>query len=202
VAIQNIPAYIGELSLQVRSAGWVFGIMTRLRDEAAGRIHTLEGKYCCEYCATPMDRHFMHVQAFMTPVGVVSRFLWPPSNSGSRGRDRGAELRALLEMDGTSILADRSLRNRLEHVDELMDREDAVSEMTYGFFLYHGSLEEFRNTEGRSLDNTSHRFYHTSTLHLTWWGETYNLVAISAAMDEVSESIGRLRRNRPELVPW
>jgi hypothetical protein len=66
------------------------------------------------------------VQAFgllhylLIHAGIVSRMLWPPSGKARRVR-RARELREMLGVDDTHTLADRRLRNHLEHYDERLD---------------------------------------------------------------------------------
>jgi hypothetical protein len=57
----------------------------------------------------------------LTHSAAVSRFFWPPKIAGALAAFRGEQLRKIYDVDETSALFNRDLRNELEHFDEKLD---------------------------------------------------------------------------------
>jgi hypothetical protein len=62
-----------------------------------------------------------HLHDALTHCAAISRFFWPPSSAGSVASERAEKLRVKYNVDQTSPLANRALRNALEHFDERLD---------------------------------------------------------------------------------
>lgn len=59
------------------------------------------------------------IQSILVSSANVSKILWPISK---KSQQRGKELRELLGIDETNILANRNIRNHFEHYDERIER--------------------------------------------------------------------------------
>ena len=57
----------------------------------------------------------------LTHSAAVSRFFWPSKQAGTLAAFRGEQLRKIYNIDETSALFNRDLRNELEHFDEKLD---------------------------------------------------------------------------------
>ncbi len=62
-----------------------------------------------------------NVHEALTHAAAVSRFFWPPRTKGSIPPARAAKLRQAFNVDESSPLHERDLRNTLEHFDERLD---------------------------------------------------------------------------------
>ncbi|WP_145923420.1 hypothetical protein [Sphingopyxis macrogoltabida] len=62
-----------------------------------------------------------HLHDAMTHCAAISRFFWPPAKPESLAARRGAALRKQYGVSDHSPLANRELRNALEHFDERLD---------------------------------------------------------------------------------
>ncbi len=68
------------------------------------------------------DFIFAAVQEALTYAGALSRFFWPMKADKKLAFRRGARLRQAFELDDTSPLKWRRLRNAFEHFDEDLDQ--------------------------------------------------------------------------------
>lgn len=66
----------------------------------------------------------------LTHSAAVSRFFWPSRKSDPLTAYRGEKLRTIYDVDETSALFNRDLRNELEHFDEKLD--DWLKKMPVG----------------------------------------------------------------------
>jgi hypothetical protein len=73
--------------------------------------------------ATEIQAHSIvsSVQEALQHAAALSRFFWPPKSAGPIGAARAKKLRQAFELDDTSALKDRRLRNSFEHFDERLD---------------------------------------------------------------------------------
>ena len=84
---------------------------------------------------------FRQTHSFLTHASNISRLFWPPKPRKKKGEspdafakrlaftiDRGTCLRALFELDESSPLKSRVLRDHLEHYDERLDHWSSTSE--------------------------------------------------------------------------
>ena len=94
--------YLGEIIMQ---ADMTVPIVHNM-NVAVNQGHTIEA--------------FALLHYLLIHAGIVSRILWPPAKKAPRVR-RARELREMLGVDDTHTLADRRLRNHLEHYDERLD---------------------------------------------------------------------------------
>ena len=69
------------------------------------------------------------LQNVILSVGGISRFFWPPK-SNLYYKNRGEKLREVYNVNDSSILKNRDMRNLLEHFDERLD--DFLKEFTIG----------------------------------------------------------------------
>src|SRR5581483_2573832 len=64
---------------------------------------------------------FRQLHYLLLHTSNVSKILWPGAPGESRAAQRGAELRKLMALPDEHPLAQRTLRNHLEHYDERLD---------------------------------------------------------------------------------
>ena len=73
------------------------------------------------------DNHFHFIypaQNIVSNVAAISRFLWPSKSKKSSypaHKGRGELLQSVLRLDHDSYLKNRSVRNHIEHFDEILD---------------------------------------------------------------------------------
>lgn len=77
------------------------------------------------------------LQEALVHTSALSRFFWPSRSKEGLSEKRGENLRKLFELDSNSPLADRSLRNALEHFDERLDEYLLWLEAGYIFPTSH-----------------------------------------------------------------
>jgi hypothetical protein len=65
---------------------------------------------------------FALVQEALAHAAALSRFFWPTRQGGEHAQARGRKLRGAFELDDTSPLRERRLRDAFEHFDERLDR--------------------------------------------------------------------------------
>ena len=110
-----VAFYLHAIAFNVRAALSSFG-------EAGKAMGLIDGDETPER----IDQDFVlnHLQNAIIHAGAISRFLWPTKGKGPAGRKtqaRGAYLRRALQVPDDSPLADRKLRNAIEHFDERLD---------------------------------------------------------------------------------
>ena len=71
---------------------------------------------------TPSSEVFRALHSILTHAANVSRLLFPNRKRDEYAQQRGKKLRDVLGVDDDSPIADRSLRNHLEHYDERLDQ--------------------------------------------------------------------------------
>jgi hypothetical protein len=124
---------------------------------------------------------WFHVQNLLVCACIVSRFLWPTPALEERGR----ALREFLRVPEDSPLADRHLRNDLEHIDERLDKwraEDGTTHVDTN--VSQGDLSRF--IAGLSATKYSYfRNYDMETNVVTFWDHTVDIEAVAAALGAI-----------------
>jgi hypothetical protein len=112
--------YLTELVYQSRLALAAADAMTTLAD----RMWPPE-----DHCLPPPEslEWFDHAQRFFCSAGIIAKILYAPDNANAKARDkaraaRSRWLRDLLGLRADSPLADATVRNANEHIDERVDR--------------------------------------------------------------------------------
>jgi hypothetical protein len=90
------------------------------------------------------DVIFSRMQDTIAYAGGVARFFWPTKRGGRLAAKRGETLRSFFQIDSSSPISDKSLRNTLEHFDERLD-EFLVENDAGGFVVQAivGDLEDY-----------------------------------------------------------
>jgi hypothetical protein len=105
----NLPLYVDEVDLQCEFAVRCFGEVKARVDAGSNDLSMLA---------------FTH--AMLVFAGNVSKLLFPSAARRQSAREiaerRGRLLRETLGIQATSILAERALRDHLEHFDERLDK--------------------------------------------------------------------------------
>ncbi|MDI9934694.1 hypothetical protein QM806_04395 [Rhodococcus sp. IEGM 1351] len=90
-------------------------------------IDSLHESFAAEPFEINIDRVFMGVQSFLASSGMISKMVWPAvgmvkdPNVREWTVKRKQILQEVLQLDDTSPLASRNLRNAFEHYDERLD---------------------------------------------------------------------------------
>ncbi|MEO8240107.1 MAG: hypothetical protein ABI576_18525 [Flavobacterium sp.] len=71
-------------------------------------------------------------QNIILNAGGISRFFWPPKNTGYY-KIRAEKLREVYHVSKSSVLENRDMRNHIEHFDEKLD--DFLKEFTNGIVM-------------------------------------------------------------------
>ena len=104
-------------------------------------------------------------------LGFVSRYLFPAKDC-KRDQLIATEIRVLLDISDDSILADRSLRNGMEHYDERIEKWH--KEQPEGaFFLYCIAPSQFFN---QTHHQNMHWIIDSKRGNLHFWNKSINLV--------------------------
>ena len=120
------------------------------------------------------------VQSILIASANVSKILWP---SREQFAPRGAMLRALLDIDDSNALSDRTLRNHFEHYDERID--DWISSTHSSVYVDQiiGPPPGFL----RQFPQNAQRGYDPSTQTVTFRGESLNLASMLRALDDIRQ---------------
>lgn len=100
-------------------------VQSLMAAEAFRRVEELAGDRFAGDQRRQLERNlrlWQAVHTFLASCTVISRILWPGPKAPRKQRKRGAELRHLLGLPETSPLADRFVRDGLDHIDERIDR--------------------------------------------------------------------------------
>ncbi|MEM6687154.1 MAG: hypothetical protein AAF617_15340 [Bacteroidota bacterium] len=115
------------------------------------------------------------IQSILISSGNISKILWPKR----KYKERGEELRKLLNIDSKCILKSRKFRNKFEHYDDFID-DYFKNKTSYSYtdFVMNPSLQ----LSGRSC----HRGYNTYNNTLLIHGEMLDL-------NEILETVKNVR---------
>ncbi|MCJ2103818.1 hypothetical protein MKK70_00165 [Methylobacterium sp. E-041] len=90
---------------------------------AADRTHAIFARFDTAIMDGIADATaFSLVQEALSHAAALSRFFWPTRQGGEHAQARGQKLRKAFELDDTSALRERRLRDAFEHFDERLDR--------------------------------------------------------------------------------
>lgn len=127
----------------------------------------------------------------LSHVAALSRYFWPASKKPLHVA-RAKKLREALAIDDTSLLADRGLRNALEHFDERLDiflLQDLTGYMFPGPLVGEASLnDDVLGHIFRLVDPKSQVF--------VLLGERYEFGPMRAAVDDILEKLARTMGGR------
>ncbi|MFH4968309.1 hypothetical protein V8G61_08905 [Gaetbulibacter sp. M240] len=115
------------------------------------------------------------IQTILISSGNVSKILWPIS----KYRERGKQLRKLLNIDYDSVLKNRIFRNKFEHYDEFLDdffKDKNIS--SYTDLAMNPSLSF-------SIGKSCHRGYNDFNNTLVIHGEILNLNDIVDKVEQI-----------------
>lgn len=111
----HLLLYLQEIQAQCRMARSAFDSLSRW-PHAHSPVQTIEEG------ALNTAAFFRDLHSMLTHVGVISKLIWPIKNRANTREQRGAEVRAHLELPPAGhILHGRALRDDLEHFDERLD---------------------------------------------------------------------------------
>ncbi|MGA9823484.1 MAG: hypothetical protein WBQ53_01410 [Methylocystis sp.] len=80
------------------------------------------------------------IQEALTHAGALSRFFWPMQSKSKVAVARGQSLREAFELDDTSALKNRELRNAFEHFDERID--EYLMQDHVGYFFPQAMIDD------------------------------------------------------------
>lgn len=133
------------------------------------------------------DRIFDQIRLGLQMAANVSRLFWPPRN-----RARGDHLRSLANIPQSHALADRTLRNHIEHLDERLDQWTAVSPRP--FLTIQLVLHDDYPASGAMRDevvNATAILYDCRTQTVQLFGDTFDLPALRAALEDILDLVSR-----------
>lgn len=118
------------------------------------------------------------IQSILISSGNISKILWP---ARKKYKERGKQLRELLEIAPDSVLESRKFRDTFEHYDERLDDFIKGREsITYTDLAMNPSLSP-------SIQESCHRGYNTYNNTLVIHGEILDL-------NEIVDAVGQLKR--------
>ncbi len=135
------------------------------------------------------------IQEALTHVAALSRFFWPARDKGVY-KARAAKLRATFGLDEQSPLADRQLRNAMEHFDERLD--EFLLSIPIGT-LYPGPImgPVSLNTRPR----VAFRLVDPDKVSFVLLGVEYSFGLLQVAIREILEKALHMERNGGRLRP-
>jgi hypothetical protein len=115
------------------------------------------------------------IQSILISSGNISKILWLTK----KYRERGEQLRQLLEIGSESVLKSRKIRNRFEHYDEFLDNFFKDKDIcSYTDLAMNPSLSP-------SIGESCHRGYNSYNNTLVIHGEILNLNDVVDAVEKV-----------------
>lgn len=137
--------------------------------------------------AAAMSEFWLEVQVFIGCAANVSKLLW-----GQGAADERADVRAAVNVDDTSLLFDRDLRNHFEHIDERIDRWSRMP-VASGLRLDTsiGPLSDLIAMFGRDQPvaiESFFRFYDPSTGELSFWADRVKIHELAAELERVRDT--------------
>lgn len=124
---------------------------------------------------------FDHAQRFWNSAGILGKIFY--ARGTPRQLQRAEQLRAALGLPDVSPLADWTVRNGLEHIDE---RIDAWAEQNPGAISY--SRTGISRT-GEAPPEPVMRHYDSMTDELSVWGKSVQLEPAVAAVRDIQERV-------------
>ncbi len=147
-------------------------------------------------------RAHINVQAMLTHAAAVSRLLKP--GGGPRRNERvrrAAEVGELLDLeDGVPAVLSRTLRDHLEHYDERLLRWSELPGADPMYVWPSRGLGSGATMAGHPLDLS--RTYQTNAHQYVFWGEVYDLSALSDALNAIWRAAGNALFKLLEENPW
>ena len=128
-----------------------------------------------------------HLQNAIIHAGAVSRHFWPSKGKGAAARKtlaRGALLRRKLEIEDSNPLADRRLRNAIEHFDERLDAY--LINGIVGIIVPHYVGQSF---EPSGVPGHIFRAFYTDSLVFEIIGERYEIPPLIDALHRLEASL-------------
>jgi hypothetical protein len=125
------------------------------------------------YLKNDEERVWYSIHAFLTATANVSKFFWPNPRDG---RDKSAEeLRKYLNIDNTSAIYQRTLRNHFEHFDDRLEKWALSKKMPF----IDSIICEIDQPLIGNIDNSeSVRFYDPKKHIVYFMGKKYGLLPI------------------------
>jgi hypothetical protein len=151
--------------------------------------------------STPAD-FFNEAADLLQHAGNVSKILWPASQKPLT-KERGCWLRTVLTINDDHVLADRRLRNHVEHFDERID-EWAVSSKNHNFVDH--IIGSRSMVAGESVDDAdTFRLYDPQANTFIFRGESFDVQLIADGLKDIStrvlERLKNLLAARMSQVP-
>lgn len=131
-------------------------------------------------------RIFDRIRLGLQMAANVSRLFWPPSNKA-----RGKRLRLLTGLPDTHGLADRRLRNHIEHMDERLD--DWTANSPRPFLTIELALPDFYPDSGAERDaavNATAIVYDVAKQNVHLFGEVFSLTSLRSDLEDVIDKVG------------
>lgn len=139
---------------------------------------------------------FYHVQAFLVSAANVSKLLFSGQVRGKkefqqRCAQRAGELRAILGVDPTSPLNDRTFRDHFEHFDErIQEWADRPGPKIFvnNNVAVNGPIDQAVNISNASKDD-SFRAFSTPPPIVWFWGKEHPLEPVAIALQNILQKI-------------
>jgi hypothetical protein len=180
--------YIGEIKSQARFALNAVGALNQALQ------NTREFKGGGERHNFFHAEVFRQTHSFLTHASNVSRLFWPPAPRKKKGEDpdtfaarlafttdRGTSLVALFELDDSSPLKSRVLRDHLEHYDERLDHWSNTSQRRN---IASDTIGPANAIVGLDPSDTM-RWFDPTTNAFRFRGEEFALQPLATAVDQL-----------------
>jgi hypothetical protein len=137
-----------------------------------------------------MDDILNNLQNIVVNGAALSRFLWPPNKAHEW---RGVQLRTALQIDSSSALKSRGLRNDIEHIDERLDEYLEKGVVGYVHPQFVGL------TQKQEVPTHYFRAYFVDSGRFRLLGSEYDIPPIADAIVKLHERLLLCDRNGGRL---
>lgn len=137
-----------------------------------------------------MSRFWYSAQALLVTVANISKLLWPYDKSDCRTREDGEELRKYLEVDDSSPLKSKRMRNLFEHYDERIAK---LPENGSGYI----DSSILRVSDSNLIKNAIYlRNFNPTNLTITFQDEVFELEPVMDAVKILNGKLDNKKRRR------
>lgn len=175
--------YLQEVKTQCNSVLFALEQFDERIQEVTQRSN-LEGRN------TPSSEVFRALHSLLTHAANISRLLFPSRKGDQYAQRRGQKLRDLLSVDDASPIADRSLRNHLEHYDERLDQWAQN---------HPGTSKSFATDNIHPKDagpnvppDSALRAYLTDTREFYFMGDVYEMLPLVREVRRIREEVEKI----------
>ncbi|MEX2125960.1 MAG: hypothetical protein WD795_18870 [Woeseia sp.] len=136
---------------------------------------------------TPNSEVFRALHSLLTHTAIISRLLFPSRKRDGYAQQRGRKLRGVLKVDKSSPIADRSLRDHLEHYDERLDQWVQSASRAIATDNIHP-----KDMGPNVAPESTLRTYLTDSREFFFMGHTYEIVPLVCEVRRILDEVQKV----------